>query len=76
MAYNALMYFFKNLPLVKERGFHSSSAGKESICNAGDPGFDPWVGKIPWRKAWLPIPVFWPGEVHGLYSPGVAKSWT
>ena len=22
------------------------------------PGFDPWVGKIPWRKEWLPIPVF------------------
>ena len=29
--------------------------------------FDPWVGKIPWRRQWLPIPVFWPGEVHGLY---------
>ena len=24
----------------------------------GKPGFDPWVGKIPWRKEWLPIPVF------------------
>ena len=23
--------------------------GKESACNAGDPGFDLWVGKIPWR---------------------------
>ena len=26
------------------------------------PGFDPWVGKIPWRRARLPAPVFWPGE--------------
>ena len=25
-------------------------------------GFDPWVGKIPWRRERLPIPVFWPGE--------------
>ena len=33
------------------------------------PGFDPWVGKIPWRRESLPIPVFWPGEFHGLYSP-------
>ena len=33
------------------------------------PGFDPWVGKIPWRREWLPTSVFWPGEVHGLYSP-------
>ena len=24
----------------------------------GKPGFDPWVGKIPWRKEWLPIPVY------------------
>ena len=43
------------------------SAGKESTCNMGDPGFDPWVGKIPWRRERLPTPVFWPGEFHGLY---------
>ena len=33
------------------------------------PGFHPQVGKIPWRRAWQPAPVFWPGEFHGLYSP-------
>ena len=27
-------------------------------------GFDPWVRKIPWRKAWQPTPVFLPGESH------------
>ena len=32
------------------------------------PGFNLWVGKIPWRKEWLPTPVFWPGEFHKLYS--------
>jgi len=26
--------------------------------------FDPWVRKIPWRRAWQPIPVFLPGESH------------
>ena len=30
---------------------------------------DPWLGKIPWRREWLPTPIFWPGEFHGLYSP-------
>ena len=35
----------------------------------GRPGFDPWVGKIPWRRERLPTPVFWPGEFHGLYRP-------
>ena len=44
------------------------------------PGFDPWVGKIPWRRAWLPTPLFLPGESHGQRSlvayrlHGVAKS--
>ena len=27
-----------------------------------------WVGKISWRREWVPTPVFWPGEFHGLYS--------
>ena len=31
-------------------------------------GFDPWVGKIPWRREWLPTPVFLPQEFHGLRS--------
>ena len=35
----------------------------------GKPGFNPWIGKIPWRRERLPTLVFWPGEFHGLYSP-------
>ena len=30
--------------------------------------FDPWVWKIPWRRAWQPTPVFLPGESHGQRS--------
>ena len=42
--------------------------------------FDPWVRKIPWRRAWKPTPVFLPGESHGQrslegYSPW-SHSWT
>ena len=29
------------------------------------PGFNPWVGKISWRREWQPTPVFLPGEFHG-----------
>ena len=36
---------------------------------SGRLGFDPWVGKIPWRREWLLTPVLQPGEFHGLYSP-------
>ena len=45
-------------------------------------GFDPWVGKIPWRRKWQHTPGFLPGESHGLRSlagyrvHGIAKSWT
>ena len=31
-------------------------------------GFDPWVGKIPWRRKWQPTPVFLPGKPHGQRS--------
>ena len=44
------------------------SDSKVSACNAGDPGFNPWVGKIPWRRERLPAPVFLPGESHGQRS--------
>jgi len=37
---------------------------------------DPSVGKIPWRREWLPTPVFWPGEFHGLYILEVTESDT
>ena len=40
----------------------------------GRPGFDPWVRKIPWRREWLPTPVFLPGETHGLEEPGGLQS--
>ena len=48
---------------------------KNTLANAGDvrdriqdPGFDPWIRKIPWRKAWQPTPVFLAGESHGQRS--------
>ena len=49
------------------------------IClQCGRPGFDPWVGKIPWRREWLPTPVFFSGGSHGQrnlegYSPWGGK---
>ena len=30
--------------------------------------FNPWIGKIPWRRAWQPTPVFLPGESLGERS--------
>ena len=36
--------------------------------------FDPWVGKIPWRRAWQPTPVFLPGELPWIEKPGRLQS--
>ena len=48
----------------------------ERIClQCGRPGFDPWVGKIPWRRAWQPTLVFLPGESHGQSSLEGYNPW-
>jgi len=52
-------------------GFPDGSVGKDSACNAGNAGrckFGPQVGKIPWKRAWQPTPVFLPGECPGQRS--------
>ena len=49
-------------------GFPGGSNGKESACNAGDQGFDPWIRKIPWRRERQPTPVFLPVKVYGQRS--------
>ena len=48
--------------------FPGGSEVKAFACKAGDPRFNPWVGKIPWRRKWQPTPVFLPGESHGRRS--------
>ena len=65
------------------QGFPHRLVDKESTCNAGAaaaakslqscltlcrPGFDPWVGQIPWRRKWQPTPGLLPGKFHGGYS--------
>ena len=54
------------LPTTVFLGFPCGSGGKESACNEGDPGLGRSPGE---RNGWLPSPVVWPGELHGLYSP-------
>ena len=47
--------------LMAERRIH---------LQCGRPGFDPCVGKTPWRRAWQPTPVFLPGECPWTEEPG------
>ena len=70
--------FFHFLPLIfagmalykhiwSHRGFPHGTGGKEPACQCKRckrHGFDPWVRKIPCRRAWQPTPVFLAGESH------------
>ena len=63
--------------LAHRSGFPGGAVGKESACYPRDclqcrrPGFDPGVRKTPWRRKWLPTPVFLPGESQGQRSCGL-----
>ena len=55
---------------------YGGASGKESACQCSrcmpmqqmqETQFDPWVGKIPWRKKRKPTPVFMPGKVPWGY---------
>jgi len=52
-------------------GFPGGTSGKEPACQCRRRKrcrSNPWVGKIPWRRAWQPTLVFLPGESHGQRS--------
>ena len=76
---DALPYELKGLEAVKLQSYINSclrepwsfprgASHKETACQFRRHKrhrLDPWVGKIPWRRAWQPIPVFLPGKSHG-----------
>ena len=57
----------------------SAKKKKKNPSAMQETGFDPWVGKMPWRRAWQPTPVFLPGEspwaedLGGLQSMGLQR---
>ena len=67
MIYNILgIYFLNRASLVARMVKNPHECGR--------PGFDPWDGKIPWRRAWQPTPVFLPGESPRTEKPGGLQS--
>ena len=55
--------------------FSGGSAVKNLSAVQDTHGFDPWVRKIPWRRAWQPTAVFLPGECHGQRSLMGCSPW-
>ena len=44
------------------------------VIQCGRPGFDPWIGKIAWRRAWQPTPLFLPAESPWTEEPSRLQS--
>ena len=68
----AVFLLFNLIPNV------GSASGKEPTCQCRRHKrgrFDPWVGKIPWRRKWQHTPVFLPGKSHGQRSLAVRHNW-
>ena len=62
-------FLFQSLP--SNSGFPGVTSHKEPTCQCRRHkrcGFDPWVSKIPWRRAWEPTSIFLSGESHGQRS--------
>ena len=57
------------------REWKEVASGRESNCQCRSCGFNPWVGKIPWRRKWQPSPVFLPGESHEQRSLAGYSPW-
>ena len=59
-----------SLSLFQYWGFPGGAVVKTPTANVGDTKywFNPWVGKIPWRRKWQATPVFLPGKSHGQRS--------
>ena len=63
------------LPL---KGFPGGASGTEPACQCRRPkrgGFNPWVGKIPWRRAWHPLQCSCLENPHGQRSLAGYSPW-
>ena len=59
-------------------GTWGGASDKESTCQCRRQKrqeLDPWVRKIPWRRAWQPTPVFLPGKPHGQRRLASCSPW-
>ena len=67
-----------NLFEGQQMGIPSDASDKEPTCQCRRHkrrGFDPWLGKIPWRRARQPTPVFLSRESHGQRSLAGCSPW-
>ena len=61
--------------LQTREGLPRWRSGKEPACRCKRCRFNPWVGKIPWRRKWQPTPIILPGEFHRQRSLAGYSPW-
>ena len=66
-----------NFPVPNKKGFPSSSIGKESACNAEDPGSIPGLGRSSGAGIGYPLQYSWASMVAKLVKnlPAMQKTW-
>ena len=82
-GYSSLCYtvgscwlFTVNISVCIHQGFPGGTVVKNLPCKRHKRcGFDPNVGKIPWRRKWQPTPEFLPGKFHGQRSLAGHSPW-
>ena len=67
-AWQPPCYFLTEFPCWLSNKKKKQTNKQKTACLCRRREFDPWVGKIPWRKVWQPISVFLPVESHGQRS--------
>ena len=60
---------------VEELGLPCGLRQERSCLQCRRPGFNPWLGKSPWKRERQLTPVFLPGEFHGQRSLAVYSPW-
>ena len=65
------------ISLISSEGFPDSSVGKESTCNAGDPGSIPGLGRSPGERIGYPFQYSWASLVVQLVKnlPAMPETW-
>ena len=61
--------------IKKTVGF-PGAVGCSCTCQCRRHEFNPWAGKIPWRRKWQSTPVFLPGKFHGQRSLEGYSPWS
>ena len=74
-AYSKSSRNYQGMIFVCQVGFPGGSDSKKIHLQCRRPGFNPWVWKIPWRRAWQSTLVFLPEESHGQQSLAGYNSW-